>query len=274
MKSFLLTITLVIITNNLIVAQQNNLYEELLNDHVGQSSRVYYNNLVNDERLDQYLSSFQEVNVSAIDDDRKKALLINAYNAGTLKIAAEHYPTEKIENIYDGKLLLGRIFKKSPWDELIVNIAGERLSMNEIRKRLINLQDPRIAFLLFQPYIEGPKIIEKPVTSSNIEQYLVSRSDDFWNDQFNNVYDFGLRILIVSGILEIQRDFFPSKKESFIAYIVERVDLEIMAEFESHFASYGGRTNIKKAILADVDNNPEAWNLKYKTYPWVMNGLD
>ena len=274
MRTLILSIAIVIITNNLIFAQQNDLFQEILDNYIILKSRVDYDSLAKEERLTKYLSSFEEVNLSELNNDEKKALFINAYNAGTLKIGADHYPSSDIDKIYDGNLLLGRLLKRSAWNIQKVNINGNNMSLSEIKKQLIVMNDPRIAFLLYQPYLEGPNIIDEPITESNIETYLEKRSEEFWNYNLKNVYEFGIKSLRISGIAERHRGFFPSREAIFIEYIIEKLDPGLMAGYESYYLNYGGRKNIKEAILQDVRLNPKAWEIVFKPYESTMNGVD
>lgn len=77
---------------------------EVLADVVRDDGRVFYEKLAADTaKLDGYIAALGEVDFEALSRDEKLALLINAYNAFTLKLIAEYWPVKSIKDIPDDK---------------------------------------------------------------------------------------------------------------------------------------------------------------------------
>ena len=70
------------------------------------------------------------------------AFLSNAYNAYTLRLITDHYPVKSIKDI--GSFLSG------PWDQPIVNLFGEMLTLNALEHKMLRKDyvEPRIHFAL------------------------------------------------------------------------------------------------------------------------------
>lgn len=114
-------------------------FDELLGEHVApERSLVDYRGLQADrQKLDAYLDQLAGANLGELSESSQLALLINAYNACTLKLIVEHYP--EIDSIRD---------ISSPWDKKRCRIGGHKLSLDDIEHGLIRpiYRDPRIHF--------------------------------------------------------------------------------------------------------------------------------
>lgn len=72
----------------------------LLGKIVREDGRVFYDRLAADTALlDGYIEQLAQADFDALSRNEKLALLINAYNAFTLKLIAEYWPVKSIEDI-------------------------------------------------------------------------------------------------------------------------------------------------------------------------------
>lgn len=115
-------------------------FDALLADIVREDGRVYYDKLAADtSRLDAYIAQLAEADFEALSRDARLALLINAYNAFTLKLIAEYWPVKSIKDIPDDKR----------WTHARWTIGGlGKLSLDAIEHEYLRpkFAEPRIHF--------------------------------------------------------------------------------------------------------------------------------
>lgn len=113
-------------------------YAALLQEHVvAESGRVDYAGFKADEdKLDAYLQRIATADLKTLGEDEQLALLINAYNAYTLKLILENYPLDSIRDLSD------------PWQTARYVVGSHTLSLDNIEHNLIRplYKDPRIHF--------------------------------------------------------------------------------------------------------------------------------
>ena len=73
-----------------------------------------------------YLTTLEGISISSFSRPEQRAFWINIYNAATVNLILEHYPVESITNISFS------FFSFGPWDEELLTIEGEELSLNDI----------------------------------------------------------------------------------------------------------------------------------------------
>ena len=103
-------------------------FDTLLRARVDADGLVDYEGLGRDgAALDAYLASLASAPFAEMGRDEKLALLINAYNAFTLRLILDHWPVVSIKDISSGKR----------WDDRRFRLAGETLSLNELEHERI-----------------------------------------------------------------------------------------------------------------------------------------
>lgn len=115
------------------------LFDEFLGAHVDGAGWVDYEALARDQaKLDTYLGEIAKAPFHALGRDEKLALLVNAYNAFTLRLILDHRPIESIRDIPADERWKGRSFE----------LGGHRWSLSEIENDLLrrNFREPRIHF--------------------------------------------------------------------------------------------------------------------------------
>lgn len=146
-------------------------YGELLAEHVRyENGRVDYSGLATDRAtLDRYVESFAEVELESLSRDAQLALLINAYNAFTLKLILENYG--EIDSIRD---------LSDPWGTKRWKLGGDTLSLDDIEHGLIRpiFKDPRIHFAVNCAAIGCPPLFDEPFTGATIDEQLDRVSRD------------------------------------------------------------------------------------------------
>lgn len=117
--------------------QAHALFTELLERHV-KDGRVDYAALkTRPDPLNAYLDQVAAVTESEFKrwpEADRLALLINLYNAATLKLIADHYPVKSIKDI--GGLLRG------PWKQQVVRLFGQVITLDHLEHEIIRKEYP------------------------------------------------------------------------------------------------------------------------------------
>lgn len=158
------------------------LLDSLLQKHVSDAGKVDYRGLKSDKAaLDAYC---QMLSAHPVEErwkrSEKMAYWINAYNAFTLKLVADNYPTKSILNFDGGKT----------WDVRRIRIGGKKYSLNNIENDILRPQfnDPRIHFAINCAAKSCPPLWNRAYTAANLEEALEARTRAFVNDRkFNAI---------------------------------------------------------------------------------------
>lgn len=114
--------------------------------------------------LDGYIASIAAAPFAELGRDEKLALLINAYNAFTLRLILDNYPVASIRDIPS----------KKQWDDRRWVIGGETYSLNQIEHEQIRPKfiEPRIHFALVCAAVGCPKLRQDAYLGSRINEQL------------------------------------------------------------------------------------------------------
>lgn len=140
-------------------------FDTLLRKHVDDDGWVDYEGLRGDAAaLDSYIASVEHAPFADLGRDEKLALLINAYNAFTLRLILDHFPVKSIKDIPDAKR----------WDAKRWRIAAMTLSLNQIEHEQIRpkFSEPRIHFALVCAAIGCPMLRNEAFQAGRIEEQL------------------------------------------------------------------------------------------------------
>jgi hypothetical protein len=137
----------------------------VLHEHVDEHGQVDYAALkAAPARLDRYIAHLQSVDLAKLDRDEQLALLINAYNAYTLRLIIDHYPVKSIRDIPEDQR-----WKAARW-----NIGGKVYSLDQIENELIRpvFKEPRIHFALVCAAESCPPLRREMYQASRLEEQL------------------------------------------------------------------------------------------------------
>jgi uncharacterized membrane protein YdjX (TVP38/TMEM64 family) len=139
--------------------------DSLLHQHVDADGWVDYDGFKKDEaKLDDYLTAVAAAPFDAMERNEKLALLINAYNAFTLKLIIERLPVQSIMDIPAAER----------WDAVRWNFGGQVWSLSQIEHEQIrpNFIEPRIHFALVCAAVGCPPLRNEAYDPSRLEQQL------------------------------------------------------------------------------------------------------
>jgi hypothetical protein len=140
-------------------------FDRLLAAHVDSAGFVDYQGLGKESAtLDGYVETLATAPFDQMGRDERLALLINAYNAYTLRLILDHYPTASIRDIPGAQR----------WDAVRWTLAGETYSLNQIEHELVrpNFREPRIHFALVCAAVGCPPLRSEAYTGDRLEEQL------------------------------------------------------------------------------------------------------
>jgi len=129
-------------------------------------------------KADSLMLDFQwdEARYAAASKPEKLAYLINLYNAGTVKLIADHYPLASIRDL------------PKPWDQAVIPYFGAKISLNHLENEIIRkeFQEPRIHFALNCASKGCPPLRLSPYSGKHLEAELDSVATAFLRDPERN----------------------------------------------------------------------------------------
>lgn len=137
----------------------------LLKKHVSEGGWVDYAALREDAKpLDRYIASLADAPFDELGRDEKLALLINGYNAFTLRLILDHYPLKSIKDIPAEKR----------WDARRWKIGGNTWSLTQIEHEQVRpkFEEPRIHFALVCAAVGCPPLRGEAYVGSRVEEQL------------------------------------------------------------------------------------------------------
>lgn len=157
-------------------------FDSLLQKYVSDAGKVNYKGLKNDKSdLDAFCKYLGE-HPAQDDWSREEQMVywINTYNAFTLKLVVDNYPTKSILNFDGGKT----------WDVKRIILGGKKYSLNQIENDILRprFKDPRIHFALNCAAQSCPPLLNRAYTAATLDSVLETRTRAFINDpKFNTI---------------------------------------------------------------------------------------
>lgn len=154
----------------------------------------------------RYVTSIQSVSSGDFEkwtDNQKKAFLINAYNALTVKLIVDHYPVKSIKKI-------GGIFRK-PWSlEFFSLLGGKIRSLDPIEHDWLRpkFKDFRIHAAVNCASISCPPLRHEAFVADRLDEQLDGQMRAWLTDSQRNALDSSKRVFTVSKIFDwYKKDF-------------------------------------------------------------------
>ena len=228
-------------------------FDALLTKHVDTQGWVDYAGLAADHaKLDAYIASLAEAPFDQLAKDDKLALLINAYNAFTLRLILDFRDDGKLKSIMD-------IPEAKRWDHKRWRIGGidGPLSLNQIEHGQIRgkFKEPRIHWALVCAAYSCPPLRHEAYVGKTLEAQLAAQEKHVHTHArwFERVNELTVR---VTKIYDWYADDFKKAAGSVREYL-GRVDPHLGRlllrgiRFDIQWIEYDWRLN-------DIVNRPEA----------------
>ena len=173
----------------------------LLSTHVDQHGWVDYDGLARDAaQLDTYIASLAGARFDELGRNEKLALLINAYNAFTLRLILDYYPLASILEIPGDKR----------WDDRRWRVGGRLWSLSEIEHEQIRPKfiEPRAHFALNCASIGCPKLRNEAYRGDRIDEQLADQAHYIHSDKRWFVFDAAADVLWLTQLYDWYRSDF------------------------------------------------------------------
>lgn len=161
--------------------------------------------------------------------NEKLAYYINLYNAATVKLILDNYPTKSIKDI------------KNPWGKDWVKTGDGKISLGDIEHKILRkMNEPRIHFAINCASFSCPKLLNKAFTASKMEAQLEQVTLDFVNDKTrNSISEEKMRL---SNIFKwYKKDF--TENGSLVDYIKPYTKVEINSGTSIGYLKYDWNLN-------------------------------
>ena len=179
--------------------------------------------------MDAYIDRLAALPISTYGRPVQYAYWLNLYNALTIQVVLDHYPVASIRDID----ISPGLFADGPWSKSLLEIEGERVSLNDIEHRILRpiWRDPRIHYGVNCASIGCPNLLQTAFTAENIEASLDQAARDYINHP-RGWYLKGDRIVVSSIYVWFKPDF-GSDDADVIAHLKQYSTPERAAELET-----------------------------------------
>ena len=206
-------------------------WNSLLQKYVSKSGSVNYKGFKKDNNsLSAYLKEL--ATMTPTKEWSKNATLaywINAYNAYTVKLIVDNYPTKSIKDIND------------PWGKKFITLAGTKYSLEGIENEILRkMNEPRIHFAINCASVSCPNLLNEAYTEAKLEQQLKNVTKSFVNDKTKNS--------ITASKIEVSKifDWFAGdfkSKGGVIAFLNQYSNTKISDNAQVAFKEYNWNLN-------------------------------
>jgi hypothetical protein len=174
------------------------------------------------------------------------ALLLNLYNAQTLRLIVDHYPLKSIRSI--GAL------PGAAWRGLIVQFGGQMMSLEHLENKIIrpDYKEPRIHFALVCAAVSCPPLRSEPYVGPRLGEQLDDQARKFLGTAESNRFDAAKNTLHLSQIFEWYKADFTGSAGSVANYVkpflpkAQRDALADPAKAKVQFIEYDWALNDRK----------------------------
>lgn len=222
-------------TANSSVNVDHSAWTELLQKHVDENGMVDYKGFQNDRsQFDgylTYLSSLTPTNDWSVQE--LLAYYINLYNAYTVDLILNNYPTESIKDV------------SGAWTKGIVPVGDKNLSLGGIENGILRKMDePRIHFAINCASISCPKLLNEAYTAGKINEQLDRVTREFINSDKNKITPTTPQL---SSIFDwYKNDYKVNGETNVIAFINKYSAIKINSGTELSYLDYNWDLNEQK----------------------------
>lgn len=164
------------------------IWDQLVKAHVKPNGMVDYKGFIKDKaKLEQYTKLLSEnaPDRKTWSKNQQLAYWINAYNAFTVKLIVDNYPTKSIRDL-GPKLKIPLI--KDVWHYKFFKIGGVESSLDEIEHSILRKEfdEPRIHFAINCASVSCPPLLNEAFVPEKLESQLQKVAITFINDPTRN----------------------------------------------------------------------------------------
>ncbi len=155
-------------------------WDQLLRKYVSSTGKVNYKGFKADKAtLQDYLDQLStHPPQSSWSRNERLAYWINVYNAFTVKLIVDNYPTSSITKLEGGK----------PWNKRWIPIGEKTYTLDEVENSIIRprFKEARIHFAVNCASVSCPELLNRAFTASKLTQQLESQTRAYINNPKHN----------------------------------------------------------------------------------------
>tara|TARA_R110002111_G_scaffold67104_6_gene109132 strand:- start:62 stop:907 length:846 start_codon:yes stop_codon:yes gene_type:complete len=178
--------------------------------------------------LNNYIKQLQAINPRELNRVEQKAFWINLYNALTVELIVKNYPIKSITKL--GK----SIFAFGPWDDILITIEGQELTLNNIEHGILRpfFNDNRIHYAVNCASMSCPNLSAIAYTSDNTDQLLEQGARQYVNH--SRGVSFQNKKLKVSSIYHWYKDDFGGNNKSLIGHLSHYAEPDLAKRLKNY----------------------------------------
>ena len=163
--------------------------------------------------LQNYLQRLADIDPRRLTRNEQFAYWVNLYNALTVEVVLSNPDKKTIRGM--GK----RLFSFGPWDDALITIAGEDVTLNDIEHRILRpiWQDPRIHFAVNCASIGCPNLQPVAFRADNLDALLDTAQDEYINHPRGVDQTSGS--LVLSSIFDWYQSDFAADPTGLLRYL-------------------------------------------------------
>lgn len=244
-------------------AQSTKGYDDVLDLYV-RDGEVYYRALKADRgKLDAFINSIGDTNVSGMSREERAAFWINAYNALVLRTVIDHYPIAGRSNAYPPKSV-----RQVPgaFERLSHRVAGRTITLDQIEQTVLTeLNDPRVFLALGRAAEGGGRLRSEVYTAAKLETQLTEAADECVTRQICLTVDRANDKVVISPI-------FSWREREFSAAYAEKAP-----------KAFATRSPVERAVLAFAERKlltterefleKNTFKMEFGPFDWKLNDL-
>lgn len=216
-------------------------WDSLLQKYVGENGLVDYEGFIKDSvKFNSYLNVLKNnhPNPDSWTKEERLAYWINAYNAFTVKIVIDNYPTPSIK-----KIKPGIPFVNSVWDIKFIEIEGQTYDLNNIEHGILRakFEEPRIHFAVNCASISCPKLLNRAYEPYTLEEQLNAVAKDFLTDELRNIIQKD-KVQLSKIFFWYRGDFVKNMK--LIEFINQYASIKVSENAKVSYLSYDWNLNV------------------------------
>jgi hypothetical protein len=186
----------------------------VLRQFVGANGSVDYDRLKETpEHLDRYIAQLKACNFNEHDRNGKLALLINGYNAFTMRLILDYYPLKSIRDIPKAKRWIHK-----RWHIGSLHLSLDEIEHDYLRKRF---DEPRIHFAINCGSEGCPPLRNEAFDASRIEGQLQDQTVTLHADGGFASYDPSNQTLSLNSIYDWYKGDFTKGDNSILNYAAQ-----------------------------------------------------
>ncbi|MCF6306499.1 MAG: DUF547 domain-containing protein [Flavobacteriaceae bacterium] len=164
------------------------------------------------------------------DTQEQLAYYINLYNALTVQLILNNYPTSSIKDI------------SKPWSKTVITLNNDDLSLGDIEHKILHkMNEPRIHFAINCASYSCPNLLNEAFTASKLEAQLNKVTDSFINGNKNETKPTNPKL---SKIFKwYKKDFKVNGKPDVVAFINQYSNVKIDENARIDYLDYNWNLN-------------------------------